>query len=65
MYTVTTSLQFLTASLLIGLGLFLSAEAFPGLRRGLLTKASHGIVVVGGFTMIVLGGYWIASVVVL
>ena len=65
MYTVTTSLQFLTASLLVGLGLFLSAEASPGLRRGLLTKVSHGIVVVGGLTMIVLGGYWIASVVVL
>ena len=65
MYTVTTSLQFLTASLLIGLGLFLSAEASPGLRRGLRTKASHGIVVVGGLTMIILGGYWIAAVVVL
>jgi hypothetical protein len=65
MYTVTTSLQFLAASLLIGLGLFLASEAFPGLRRGLLTKASHAIVIVGGLTMIALGGYWIASVVVL
>ena len=64
MYTVTTALQFLTASLLIGLGLFLSAEAFPGLKRGLLKKASHGIVVIGGLTMMILGAYWIALLVV-
>ena len=65
MYTVTTAVQFLTASLLIGLGLFVSAEAAPGLRRGPVAKASHGIVVVGGLGLIVVGGYWIAAIVVL
>lgn len=66
---VLIALQYLTACLVLGLGLFLATEAAYRLRQrvdlgdvGLGDAASFGGALVG-LTMALLGGYWAGSIV--
>ncbi len=61
---VLIALQYLTACLVLGLGLFLATEAAYSLRRRI--DLGDGVSFAGalvGLTMALLGGYWAGSIV--
>ncbi len=61
---VVTALEFLAATLISGLGLFLASEALIRLRRHFVLRGiSHGLAAVGGVAAALSGGYWATIIV--
>jgi hypothetical protein len=61
---VITAVEFLSACLLLGLGLFLASEALQQLRQHLAPAAiAHGLTALGGVATALVGGYWAAIIV--
>ena len=57
-------LQFVSACLLIGIGLVIAAEALLHVRVRVIPPAAANMIVgLGGLTTAILGGYWAASAV--
>ena len=61
---VITALEYLTACLLLGLGLFLASEALQRLRGHLgFAGIASALTAIGGRVTAVAGGYWATIIV--
>ncbi|MBI4772542.1 MAG: hypothetical protein HY784_19440 [Chloroflexi bacterium] len=61
---VITAIEFLSACLLLGLGLFLFSEAMQRLRQHLVPAGiAQGLTALGGVATALVGGYWAAIIV--
>lgn len=61
---VITAAEFVSACLLLGLGLFLASEALQRLRQHVAPVGiAHGLTALGGLATALAGGYWAAIIV--
>ena len=61
---VITAIEFLSAVLLLGVGLFLSSEAFQRLRLQVSPVGiAPGLTALGGAATALIGGYWAVIIV--
>ena len=61
---VITAIEYLTACLLLGLGLFLASEALQRLRGHMGSAGiASGLTALGGVLTALVGGYWATIIV--
>ena len=61
---VLTAIEYLSACLLLGLGLFLASEALARLRQQFaLRGVAHGVAALGSLATALVGGYWATIIV--